>query len=313
MQTPADSNRPSWPSAALIIASLALLAFWPLVRSPTQILYSDHSDMLAMHVPMKYFLVQSFQQTGELPLWCPSSFAGLPFVHDVQLAAFYPLHLPLYLIRPGYVGAAVSWLVVLHVIIAGCGMFCYARRTSLGWHGALAAGGAWMFGGKWMMHMIDGGHCIMAPLAWLPWILLCLDHANAATVTFANRIRWATASGLVFGMMVLGTHPQITFYCGLAIGLSILLSANMGRTSKDRWRKLPLVVGCGIWCAVVAVGLGAIQLLPAMEAAPETSRAGGVSAADILPGGLRVLANFVGPAIATVDPSGGWKTGAVSR
>ncbi len=122
-----DSKQPARLVAWALISTLALIAFWPLVLSPTQMLYSDHSDMLAMHVPMKHFLVQSFQQTGRVPYWCPSSFAGLPLVHDVQLAAFYPLHWPLYLLHPDHVGAAVSWLVVLHVMIAGWGMFCYAR------------------------------------------------------------------------------------------------------------------------------------------------------------------------------------------
>tara|TARA_R110002049_G_scaffold27321_2_gene94230 strand:+ start:432113 stop:434437 length:2325 start_codon:yes stop_codon:yes gene_type:complete len=304
-------------SAWFIIFALALLAFWPLVCAPGKILYSDHSDMLAMHVPMKHFLVHSFQQTGEIPNWCPSSFAGLPFIHDVQLAAFYPLHWPLYLLEPTWIGAAVSWLVVLHVIIAGCGMFIYARHTSLGWHGSLAAAGGWMFAGKWMMHMIDGGHSIMAPLAWLPWVLVCV-HTAIESPNIRGRIRWATAAGLFFGMMILGTHPQVTFYSGLTIALSVLVWTLVGHEKKEPTiaslqrakslgKRLNLGIACGIWCALIAIGLGAIQLMPALEAAPQTSRASGVSPADILPGGQRVQRNFVGPAIMAIRPSGRWE------
>jgi len=79
----------------LFLTVLGLLFFGDLVLHPTQVLYADHSDLLAMHLPMKRFLVRSWQQTGELPLWNPYSLAGMPFVHDVQVAAFYPLHGPL--------------------------------------------------------------------------------------------------------------------------------------------------------------------------------------------------------------------------
>src|SRR5215468_4363328 len=110
----------------LTISALALVFFAPLVAHPTGVLYSDHSDMLAMHLPMKRFLVRSWQETGELPLWNPYSFGGMPFIHDVQVGAFYPLHWPLFLLPEEQVGAAMSWLIVIHVIIAGWCMYAYA-------------------------------------------------------------------------------------------------------------------------------------------------------------------------------------------
>src|SRR5437763_44504 len=102
----------------LLLAVLALAFFGDVVLHPTQVLYSDQSDLLAMHLPAKRFLVRSWHETGELPLWSPFSFAGTPFVHDVQVAMFYPPHWPLLLLPESGVGAAVTWLVVLHVMIA---------------------------------------------------------------------------------------------------------------------------------------------------------------------------------------------------
>ncbi|HEV3446358.1 MAG TPA: hypothetical protein VG099_17065, partial [Gemmataceae bacterium] len=55
----------------LLLALLGLLFFSDLVLHPAQILYADHSDLLAMHLPMKRFLVRSWHETGELPLWNP--------------------------------------------------------------------------------------------------------------------------------------------------------------------------------------------------------------------------------------------------
>ena len=64
------------PYLALLV--LALIAFWPLVLHPTETLYSNHSDLLAQHIPAKYFLVRSLRETGELPLWNPEQYAGSP-------------------------------------------------------------------------------------------------------------------------------------------------------------------------------------------------------------------------------------------
>src|SRR5438067_1201527 len=103
----------------IVLAALALVFFGPLVLHPTDTLCADHSDLLAYHVPVKRFLVRTCQETGELPLWCPSSFGGTPFVHDIQVSAFYPPHALLYALPEQSAGSALSWLIVLHVIVAG--------------------------------------------------------------------------------------------------------------------------------------------------------------------------------------------------
>ena len=61
------------------------------------------------------------------------------------------------------------------------------------------------------------------------------------------------------------------------------------------------------WMAAVAVLLGAVQLLPGLEAAREASRTTGVAVSwDMLAGGLRTLTGFVGPALST-DPNWLWE------
>ncbi len=161
----------------LILAALALLFFGDLVLHPTQVLYSDHSDLFAEHLPAKRFLVRSWQETGELPLWCPHIFAGSPFVHYPQVAMFYPPHWPLLLLPENYVGAGLSWLIVLHVILAGWGAYACARSQGLGQPAALVAGCGFMLAGKWMLHLLAAGHYITIGLAWLPWVLLLLEGA----------------------------------------------------------------------------------------------------------------------------------------
>jgi hypothetical protein len=264
----------------LFLTVLGLLFFGDLVLHPTQVLYADHSDLLAMHLPMKRFLVRSWQQTGELPLWNPYSLAGMPFVHDVQVAAFYPLHGPLYLLPEERIGAALSWLVVLHVLIAGWCMYEYARWRGLDGMGALVAAVGYMFAGKWLLHVLAGGHYILTPLAWLPLVLLFLEQA----IERRSFLR-ATWAGSVFALIILGTHPQMTLYAGVFIAL--------WSVGGVRYRVRGLCMG--ISTALVAVSLSAVQLLPALEAAPETSRSVGVAARDIVAVAAPSLLGLIGP------------------
>ena len=48
----------------LILTLLGLLFFADLLLHPTRVLYSDHSDLLAMHLPAKRFLVRELHATG---------------------------------------------------------------------------------------------------------------------------------------------------------------------------------------------------------------------------------------------------------
>ena len=289
---------------------LGLLFFAELVVQPGRLLYSDYSDMLSLHLPAKRFEVRSWQQTGEVPLWCPYNFGGMPFVHDLQSSAFYPPHLPLLLLPEEHIGAALSWLIVLHVIVAGWCMFAYARWRGLGTAGALVAACGYMFAGKWLLHVLAGGHYNMVPLAWLPLVLLWLEQA----ICRGSLLR-ATWAGMAFALIVLGAYPYVTLYAGLfvalwALGTVLDEGGYLGRREHSclrlaaalgRWAAL------GAWTAMVAVDLGAVQLLPGLEAAGQASRSLGVAASEAtLAEGLRSLIGLVGPPL-TADPNWVWE------
>lgn len=292
----------------LLLAVLGLAFFAPLVLHPSEVLYSDHSDLLAYHIPHKRFLVWACHETGEVPLWCPYNFAGMPFVHDPQVAVFYPFHWPMLLLPESYVGPMLSWLVVLHVVLAGWCMYAYAWGQGLGRAGSLVAALGWMFAGKWLLHLLGAGHYNLTPLAWLPLVLLCLE-----TAIRQRSVLWATGAGFVFALVVLGTLPQLTFYAGLFVTLWTASAIRPG--SKRRSDMLAWLL-FGLWAALFAVGLSAVQLLPALEAAGLSTRARGMAPG---PGAAQDQLNMLllpGPYLGDVswDPQGGfavlWLAGA---
>jgi hypothetical protein len=259
-----------------LLAGLALLFFAPLLLYPGWVLYSDHSDFLVQYLPARHFLVASWRTDGELPLWCPYAFAGTPFVHDIQVAAFYPPQVILYVLSDHLIGPASCWLVVAHVIVAGWGACAYARTRGLGTAGALVAGLGFMFGGKWMLHLLAAGHQTFAPVAWLPLVVLLLEGAirRAGQGKLVAALIGSAWAGALLGVMALGAQPQLTLYAGLFLAVWTLGPALEG-TPAGRPRRVALArwLGLGAWAAAWAAGVCAVQMLPTWEAAQETTRA----------------------------------------
>ncbi|MFM8274004.1 MAG: hypothetical protein ACKODX_16965, partial [Gemmata sp.] len=142
----------------LLLTLLWLLYFHPLVLHPTQTLYAPYSDFLAEHLPAKLFLNRAWRADGELPLWNPHHFCGSPFAHDIQVGAFYPPNAVVYLVPEYAVGAALSWVIALHVLAAGLFAFGYARAHGLNEPGSFVAALGLMLSSKWLTHLLLAGH-----------------------------------------------------------------------------------------------------------------------------------------------------------
>lgn len=255
-------------SIPIFLVGLTFLFFWPLVLHPEKVLYSDHSDALAQHIPYKRFLARSWKETGEIPLWCPHSLGGAPFISDPQVSIFYPPNLLLLPIPDRLIGAAFSWLVVLHVLAGGLFAYAYAREEGLQFAGAFITGVGYMLSGKWLLLMLTGGQTVVIGLAWLPLILLCFERAVRR-----RSVGWTLAAGVVLALLVLGTHPQWTLYAGILIVLwtmNVAWEDCFGRRAilagLSRW------AGLGLLMAITAAALAAIQLLPTLEALQYTAR-----------------------------------------
>jgi hypothetical protein len=166
-----------------------------------------------------------------------------------------------------------------------------------------------MFAGKWLLHLLGGGHTIVIGLAWLPLVLLFLEGAVRR-----GSLLWSTGAGVVFALLILGTQPQWTFYSGIFLVLwtfgPVLEEAGWfdGSFSWQRLR-IPMLrwVLCGAWTAALAIALAAVQLLPTLEAAAQSSRAVGVAANDALGGGARSLLFLVGPTLSPEPFNMAWE------
>ncbi len=279
----------------LAILILWALYFHPLILHPTQVLYSDFSDFLAEHLPAHIFVAREWQSSGTLPLWNPYHYCGSPLVHDIQVGLFYPPFAGVMFLKEGQVGPALSWIIALHVLAGGLFAFLYARSNNLGNAGAFLTAVGFMFSAKWMTHLLLAGHSITIGLAWLPLVLLGLESGIRS-----GRIWPVLWAGFAYALLLLGTHPQWSFYAGVFAAAWTFGLAGRTRAGILRW------LACGLGTVLIAMLLTAVQLLPTLEAAGYSARSVGLEATQSIQVGLNTMFGLVGPS-AGYDPPATWE------
>ncbi len=267
------------PIAAVVLIGVGYLH--PLILQPTQTFAADYSDFVAEHLPARIFLHREWSRTGELPRWNPYHFCGTPFLHDIQVGIFYPPYAVTFLIEEEYLGSALSWIVAIHLFVAGWGAYRYARSQGLSAGPSALTAGGFMLSAKWMTHLFLAGHTITVGLAWLPWLLL----ATEAGIMQRNSLAVLTAGGLL-ALVLLGTHPQWAFY---AIVFAAIWTFPPGQADRARW--------IGTWAGAggIAFALTAVQILPTLEAAQWSTRSDGVDSTGALILGWNAFLRSVGP------------------
>ncbi|MCS6863513.1 MAG: YfhO family protein [Gemmataceae bacterium] len=267
------------PVAAVVIIGAAYLH--PLIFQPTSTFASDYSDFVAEHLPARIFLHREWSRTGELPRWNPYHFCGSPFIHDIQVGIFYPPYAVSFLLPEHQLGAAFSWMIAFHLLVAGLGAYWYARSHDGGEWASVVTAVGFMLSAKWMTHLLVAGHTITVGLAWLPWLLL----AGEAGILRRNGLA-VGAAGAVLALLVLGTHPQWAFY---AVIFAIAWTFPPRRVERARW------IGTWAGAGMIAFALTAVQLLPTWEAGQWSARRGGLDAASSWLIGWHTWLRLVGP------------------
>ncbi|MEA2488292.1 MAG: hypothetical protein QOH21_84 [Acidobacteriota bacterium] len=196
------------------------------------------SDVYMQMIPWRKAVQWSLTH-GEWPLWNPFTFSGDVLAASAQPAPYHPLTLLACLLP---VAQSFTFTTAMTHLIAALGAFLLARElgcregsafvAAIGFTYAtsLALFALWPLGASW---------------AWLPWVLLGAHRASLPLLTTA------------FTLLLLAGHPESVLHV-VAIGaVSWLVLVR---------KRMPAVVGAGL----LALGLAAIQLLPMLEAIPQT-------------------------------------------
>ncbi len=222
---------------------------WDLYR-PGASLFSR--DNFHNYLPVRALMLQRLQ-AGEIPLWNPFFYLGVPFLADPVNGVLYPPH---WLLALNYDFRLLTTLIVAgHYLLAE--LLFYGFLRSMGATGLAAIGGAVVYASCGYLSMETTAHQFLYAHAWLPgfaWAInACLKGSKAGL---------PLATGIAALMLYAG-EPQ-TVFLALAIACPLLLW---------RGRERPLSVLPGVLILGLApLVLYAPVLLPMLDFAAESAR-----------------------------------------
>ena len=242
------------------------------------------SDLVLENFQWKSFIRESMSK-GDVPLWNPHQFSGIPFMAAGQQSTLYPFSI-LYYVLP--LPAAYGWFTVVQLWLAGAFMYLFMRGVGVGRFGGVLAGVVYQLSAFFVISAVF--QMIIAAAAWLPLVLLAVELIIQQRVGFRGRpstIPWVVLGAVALGCNVLAGHVEITYYVLIIAGyyaaarlLFAWWAGRRNRTNGWKW-----VVQRGVWLlgmVVLGLGLGAIQFIPLFELASMNYRDGRASLSDVL-------------------------------
>ncbi|MCS6773798.1 MAG: oligosaccharide flippase family protein [Thermoflexales bacterium] len=234
-------------------------------------------DLILENYQWKRFILDSLRQ-GELPLWNPYLFAGVPFLAAGQHSAMYPLS-ALYYLLP--LEKAYGWFTVIQLGLAGVFMFIFMRTLGLRPLSSLFAGVAWQLSGFMLVSVVFP--MIIAAASWLPLILAMVERVIQQAPGLGNRpssLPWVAVGALAIAMMALAGHVEMMVYTALVTVFYALwrISTVIGfRNLRVDGRFLLTRV---VWLAAMGgfgIALAAVQIVPLYELVTRNFRGAGRS------------------------------------
>lgn len=242
-------TRKTWPLIALLAEVLAFFR---------HILFYGHYsipwDFRAYHLSQAWFVARSFAR-GELPLWDPYTYCGMPFYANLTAQVFYPPAAAAVLLSNWTGGGhLLYWLEVqmaAHVFLAGACTYWLLRRLHAGSAAALIGATIYQMGAYTASQAEHLGAIDAA--AWMPLAWLCV-------IALGERFRWRWLAGLAgaLAMSILAGFPAATAVVFVSCFLLVALLMLLNRTPA-------LTLAATALAAVWAVMLAAIQIFPTVQ------------------------------------------------
>ncbi len=260
------------------------------------------SDLVLQNAVWKQHIRQSLAD-GQLPLWNPQIFTGIPFLAGGQASTFYPLSILFYVLP---LEVAYGWFTALQIALAGMNMYIFGRVLGLKRLPAFFSGVVFMFSGFLIVSVVFT--MFLAAAVWLPLLLAIVEQIirkqEEKGVASFHPIPYLIAGIAVLALIVLAGHPELIYYTALVTGLytvarlvaawRVIQDTRQGeretrrdeagdaiRNSQFATRILKLT-GWLLVMALLGVAAGAIQLLPLFELVPLNFREGSASFQQVL-------------------------------
>jgi hypothetical protein len=126
------------------------------------------SDAATSHWPAAFHLRESIFTEGAFPLWQNTILAGSPFAANPLNKTAYPFQWLALVLPPA---PFLNLMIVLHLFLAGWGMYRWMRALDLPEYSAILSAIAYTFAPKLLAHLGAGHLDLLYAMAWWPFLM----------------------------------------------------------------------------------------------------------------------------------------------
>jgi hypothetical protein len=186
------------------------------------------SDAAVSHWSAAQHLRQSIVEGGRFPLWRETIMGGQPFAANPLNKTAYPLQWLALILEPALF---LNLMIILHLLIAGLGMWRWVRSIGLRDEAALISALGYMLAPKMVGHLGAGHVDVVYALAWWPWLMWSM-HGLVSTRQ-GRPVGWVMRVGVLAALVFLADVRLSLFAFGLAAAYGLWM---IGLTSQ--WRRV---------------------------------------------------------------------------
>ena len=241
----------------LLLLIIAIIAFYQIAF----LLNSVKWDMVVGYLPRRYFIGECLQN-GIFPLWNPYGEGGYPIYANL-ISTWSPLNMFTGVLT-GYTNLTLHFYFIVHVYIAGLGMFKLIDMLIRHRKIAFIIGMAYMLSG---IFIGNAQHInILSGSSWLPWVMLF--YFKFYKDSKPGNMLWCC---IFLFLMITDGYPAITIITGyvlfiLFIGFSVKKWKDYGLRALANW------IGVNGILAIIIISLSIGQILTLKEVAPYIAR-----------------------------------------
>jgi hypothetical protein len=206
-------------------------------------------------------------KSGQLPLWNPYIYSGMPLFANGSFALFYPTILILILFSQSI---AINLIYIIHLFIAGYFTYRFSKALGLSRIAGIIAGTAFMFSGN-LITLIYPGHTMkLVAASLIPVVFYFFVKA-----LHRKKLTWFMYTAIAISIQIFSTHWQVCYYTWIGIGLYgvfYFVRFRIWQTSSRNqiFQYLSILV-------LFVIGITAVQWLPFAEYSQWSTRSAGLS------------------------------------
>jgi len=196
-----------------------------------------YSDAVLAHWPNAEFLRESIWERSEFPLWRETIMAGQPFAANPLNKTAYPLQW-LALLFPS--SLHLNILIVVHLFLAGSGMWTWGRSLGLRTEAVTLAALAYVMSPRLIGHLGAGHLDVLYALAWWPWLMWAIYWSISRQ---ESSLKISLRLGLLVAMLLLADVrvSLFAFISGAIYGIALFVRSGNWRHLR-RFALLPPIV-----------------------------------------------------------------------